>query len=826
MTEYKLIQADAREGLKQLEANSVHCCVTSPPYFGQRDYKVSGQIGLENSLQDYIDNLVSVFEQVKRVLREDGTFWLNVGDSYYNYRPSGAKKQSWHKSERDLADSRDVKLSGLKQKDLIGVPWMLAFALRDCGWWLRQELIWYKTNPMPGSMADRSTLAHEQIFLLTKNKNYFYDKYAIGEEIDYGIGKGIKNKLSVWKMTPARFRGAHFATFPVELPETCLLAGSPTGYCSECGEPMKRTIVKVSLLLSLRVSQRRVLGSKENGATARASPATHGSLFFPSGSTGGPTSATISAAGTTGTTQGHGNALDRSGARESPAMAARSTPLYTTRNFSFFPETSAGNNGGSSGAKDAAHGVEGLPPTASIYEVLASPERGLASQLHAQTLIPPERKSLGGRFPMAPVNSVNVASAAAMASHPQTPSHIPTPSHMQTPSQQAFGAKFSSGNAEAVARSAVVVGLGGPAVAATVSSFLADVERSVAPVQRYYAPPRGNYLLVAFAEPWCVERLASLKHLAATATAAAPNGRSSSRSASISGFFSGAGSGGGAITSPGTPAIAGAGSGANATGNVNVLAVLPVASLEPRHMARIPALSDFLDAVASDSLSNLHAITGGRPNNNPDGSVNASALVSPVQMDISPRHSTLAETPLGPGYAALHSFPPMTSMMPVNSSSGSTSMMPASSSSLMPATSLLQTPLHSSSNVQGAGLQTPGLRTPSIQQPQSPALYPHIPSSLGHTPIHQPQHIQHIQQQQPYVNALGQVLGSPVMATPKGRAGTAVGTPGQKARPKPVNILLSPGSTAGTRSSQGHRDAGDGPANGVLSKAMDYLFGW
>ena len=247
MTEYKLIQADAREGLKQLEANSVHCCVTSPPYFGQRDYKVSGQIGLENSLQDYIDNLVSVFEQVRRVLREDGTFWLNVGDSYYNYRPSGAKKQSWHKSERDLADSRDVKLSGLKQKDLIGVPWMLAFALRDCGWWLRQELIWYKTNPMPGSMADRSTLAHEQIFLLTKNKDYFYDKYAIGEEIDYGVGKGIKNKLSVWKMTPARFRGAHFATFPVELPETCLLAGSPTGYCSECGEPMKRTIVKERL---------------------------------------------------------------------------------------------------------------------------------------------------------------------------------------------------------------------------------------------------------------------------------------------------------------------------------------------------------------------------------------------------------------------------------------------------------------------------------------------------------------------------------------------------------------------------------------------------
>jgi site-specific DNA-methyltransferase (adenine-specific) len=241
---FKVLSGDAATVLKTLDDSSIHCCVTSPPYFGQRDYGVSGQIGLEPSINKYVDNLVNVFREVRRVLREDGTFWLNLGDTYYNYRTSSRKKQSWHDADNCQADSRGKKLSGLKPKDLVGLPWTVAFALREDGWWLRQECIWQKPNPMPGSMSDRNTLAHEQIFMLTKNKDYFYDKYATGEEVDYGFGKGIKNKLSVWKIVPARYRGAHFATFPVQLPETCLLSGSPTGYCQECKKNVLRNVVK------------------------------------------------------------------------------------------------------------------------------------------------------------------------------------------------------------------------------------------------------------------------------------------------------------------------------------------------------------------------------------------------------------------------------------------------------------------------------------------------------------------------------------------------------------------------------------------------------
>lgn len=244
---FSVICGDAKSVLKTMEKSSVHCCVTSPPYFGQRDYGVSGQIGLESSLQNYVDNLVSVFREVRNVLREDGTLWLNLGDTYYNYRPNSKKKQSWHEEDNSQANSRNKRLSGLKQKDLIGLPWTVAFALREDGWWLRQECIWYKPNPMPGSMADRNTLAHEQIFMLTKNKDYFYDKYSTGEEVDYGVGKGIKNKLSVWKIVPARYKGSHFATFPIQLPENCILSGSPIACCPKCKKNVIRNVVKKRL---------------------------------------------------------------------------------------------------------------------------------------------------------------------------------------------------------------------------------------------------------------------------------------------------------------------------------------------------------------------------------------------------------------------------------------------------------------------------------------------------------------------------------------------------------------------------------------------------
>lgn len=233
--QFNILCGNALTTLPLLDAASVHSCVTSPPYFNQRDYGIDGQIGLENSIDEYIANLVSVFDGVKRVLRDDGTLWVNIGDTFYNYRPSSAKKQSFHERDSDRPDNRNKKLDGLKEKDLIGIPWKLAFALRDAGWWLRQEIIWHKLNPMPASVSDRCTVAHEQIFMFTKSKNYYYDKYATQEWVDYGdLGKGIKNSLSVWTIPTSSYRGAHFATYPVELPERCIKLGCPLEYCPIC----------------------------------------------------------------------------------------------------------------------------------------------------------------------------------------------------------------------------------------------------------------------------------------------------------------------------------------------------------------------------------------------------------------------------------------------------------------------------------------------------------------------------------------------------------------------------------------------------------------
>mgnify|MGYP001306386905 CR=1 FL=1 len=233
-------------------------CVTSPPYYGLRDYGgEESQIGMEQSPEEYIQQLVEVFRLVRDNLTDDGTLWLNIGDSYYNYRSDGNyPKQTVSKTRQDLPTKTPVrgnKLKGLKSKDLIGIPWMLAFALRADGWYLRQDIIWHKPNPMPESVKDRCTKAHEYIFLLSKSKNYYYDNEAIKEPAkDWGTrdrtqgkyhnpGTGLsphtgltksyekKNKRSVWSVTKKPYKGAHFATFPPDLIEPCILAGSEPG---------------------------------------------------------------------------------------------------------------------------------------------------------------------------------------------------------------------------------------------------------------------------------------------------------------------------------------------------------------------------------------------------------------------------------------------------------------------------------------------------------------------------------------------------------------------------------------------------------------------
>ena len=233
-------------------------CVTSPPYYGLRDYGgEASQIGMEQTPEEYIQQLVEVFRLVRDNLTDDGTLWVNIGDSYYNYRSDGNyPKQTVSKTRQDLPTKTPVrgnKLKGLKSKDLIGIPWMLAFALRADGWYLRQDIIWHKPNPMPESVKDRCTKAHEYIFLLSKNKNYYYNNEAIKEPAkDWGTrdrsngkyhnpGSGLaphsgltksyerKNKRSVWSVTKKPYKGAHFATFPPDLIEPCILAGSEPG---------------------------------------------------------------------------------------------------------------------------------------------------------------------------------------------------------------------------------------------------------------------------------------------------------------------------------------------------------------------------------------------------------------------------------------------------------------------------------------------------------------------------------------------------------------------------------------------------------------------
>jgi len=255
----EIYEGDCRQILSDLAEQSINCCVTSPPYFGLRDYGNDDQIGLEQTPDEFVEALVGVFREVKRVLRDDGTVWLNLGDSYYNYRPGKGQalaKQTVSKTSQDLPQEcarRGNKLEGLKEKDLIGIPWRVAFALQADGWYLRQDIIWSKPNPMPESVRDRCTKSHEYIFLLSKSPKYYFDNEHIKEETNKIGGKprqfgatkqvgtmrqdigetfidtGLRNKRSVWTVSPKPFSEAHFAVYPPELIEPCILAGCPEG---------------------------------------------------------------------------------------------------------------------------------------------------------------------------------------------------------------------------------------------------------------------------------------------------------------------------------------------------------------------------------------------------------------------------------------------------------------------------------------------------------------------------------------------------------------------------------------------------------------------
>jgi DNA modification methylase len=266
---YKILHGDCIEHMRTLADQCVNTCVTSPPYFGLRDYGHDGQIGLEATPDAFVAKMVDVFREVRRVLRDDGTVWLNLGDSY------AAARGGTHQPAETLAGGKGGKMDdgatvnrgresgynptrnagaiGLKHKDLIGIPWRVAFALQADGWYLRQDIIWHKPNPMPESVTDRCTKAHEYIFLLSKSAKYYYDSEAIAEESSgltggrFGAGgkevgrlrqdsarprpedNGTRNKRSVWTVTTKPYKGAHFATFPPDLIRPCILAGCQIG---------------------------------------------------------------------------------------------------------------------------------------------------------------------------------------------------------------------------------------------------------------------------------------------------------------------------------------------------------------------------------------------------------------------------------------------------------------------------------------------------------------------------------------------------------------------------------------------------------------------
>lgn len=263
-----LYHGDVLDMLKQMPEESVQCVVTSPPYWGLRDYGVDGQLGLEATPAEYVANIVEIFREVRRVLRKDGILWLNMGDSYMSHSAKsknvGGFQGAQMRKNKAYSDAQIIGRKirpneiGLKDKDLCGMPWRVAFALQADGWWLRKDNIWFKDNPMPESCTDRTTTAHEYIFHLTKAAHYYYDSFAIREKAEYpditfqsqkktdkqneaflgraptNLGRcgtsidGTRNKRSVWQIPTQPYPEAHFATYPEKLVEPCILAGSRT----------------------------------------------------------------------------------------------------------------------------------------------------------------------------------------------------------------------------------------------------------------------------------------------------------------------------------------------------------------------------------------------------------------------------------------------------------------------------------------------------------------------------------------------------------------------------------------------------------------------
>lgn len=224
LTRSTLFEGNALTVLQALPSESVQCVITSPPYWGLRDYGIDNQIGLEPSLAQFLNRLTFVFAEVKRVLKPDGTLWLNIGDSYTSgnrgYRATDKKNPA------RAMNVRPPTPDGLKPKDLIGVPWRLAFALQDDGWFLRSDVVWNKPNAMPESVQDRPIRSHEYLFMLTKSERYYYDRAAVREPADLG---GLRHRRTVWNVNTKPFAGAHFATFPPELIRPCVLASSRPG---------------------------------------------------------------------------------------------------------------------------------------------------------------------------------------------------------------------------------------------------------------------------------------------------------------------------------------------------------------------------------------------------------------------------------------------------------------------------------------------------------------------------------------------------------------------------------------------------------------------
>lgn len=287
---------DCLVGLKKLPDNCIDCCVTSPPYFNQRDYQVDGQIGLENTVDEYINSIVDIFSEVRRVLKPTGQLWLNIGDTYSNYKDSKSTKQTIsskdgvHEIEKGKLSSRNTKLlkkQGYKNKELMGIPWRVAFALSDSGWYLRQDIIWAKATSghdrlgscMPESVTDRFTNSKEYIFLFTKNDKYFFDSYAVKEPVSQSsvervsqenfvnqngttkanggrktngnlkpvvVSSGLANMRSVWRINlQPGSSGEHIAGYPEKLVEPCIKAGtSEYGCCKNCGKPYIRILNK------------------------------------------------------------------------------------------------------------------------------------------------------------------------------------------------------------------------------------------------------------------------------------------------------------------------------------------------------------------------------------------------------------------------------------------------------------------------------------------------------------------------------------------------------------------------------------------------------